>query len=106
MFTNNVWRSQEFCDVYNIDANKISCEYFSFNTKSKINVGKTPTIDMLLQFEHDKLKQIKGPRRPLDPIEGKKLALMRWVCKFHFIHWFKRKVLYRQLGGGGVSSVF
>jgi len=61
---------KEFCDVYNIDANKISCEYFSFNTKSKINVGKTPTIDMLLQFEHDKLKQIKGPRRPLDPIEG------------------------------------
>ena len=64
---------QNLCEQYNIDANKISCEYFSFNTKSKAGLqGKPPTLQSLLQFENDKLKHLKreGPRRPLDPIEG------------------------------------
>jgi len=60
---------QEYCDQYNIDANKISCEYFSFNTKT--GAGRSPTLDLLEQFERDNLKHMKGAsRRPLDPIEG------------------------------------
>lgn len=63
---------QELCDQYSIDANKISCEYFSFNTKSKTSQGKPPTLDTLVLFENEKLRHVKreGPRRPLDPIEG------------------------------------
>ena len=52
---------------YNIDPTKISCEYFSFNTKHKLGV-KAPSLDSLTQFENEKLKSMK--RRPLDPIEG------------------------------------
>ena len=52
---------------YNIDPEKISCEYFSFNAKHKLGV-KPPSLDFLGQFENEKLKNIK--RRPLDPIEG------------------------------------
>jgi len=61
---------KEYCDKYNIDANKISCEYFSFNTKS--GAGRAPSLDLLEQFEHDNLRHLKvsGTRRPLDPIEG------------------------------------
>jgi len=55
---------------YNIDNSKISCEYFSFNSKNKFGV-KAPTLDTLVQFENEKLKNLRtGPRRPLDPIEG------------------------------------
>ena len=63
---------QELCDQYNIDANKISCEFFSFNTKSKTSQGKPPTLETLVHFESEKLRHVKreGPRRPLDPIEG------------------------------------
>ena len=57
---------QEYCDLYNVDANKISCEYFSFNTKNK--AGTAPTLENLAQFETEKLKHLRGPRRPLDPI--------------------------------------
>ena len=69
--------SQALCDLYKIDANKISCEFFSFNAKSKVNLGKAPTLDTLLKFEAEKLKALKGPtqRRPLDPIEGSLLSL-------------------------------
>ena len=49
-----------------MDANKISCEYFSFNTKNK--AGTAPTLENLAQFETEKLKHLRGPRRPLDPI--------------------------------------
>jgi len=59
---------KEYCDLYNVDANKISCEYFSFNTKNK--AGTAPTLENLAQFETEKLKHLRGPRRPLDPIEG------------------------------------
>ena len=57
---------------YNIDSGKISCEYFSFNSKNKLGT-KPPTLELLGQFENDKLKNLRsnlGPRRPLDPIEG------------------------------------
>ena len=57
---------------YNIDSGKISCEYFSFNSKNKLGT-KPPTMELLGQFENDKLKNLRsnlGPRRPLDPIEG------------------------------------
>ena len=55
---------------YNIDGTKISCEYFSFNSKNKLGT-KAPTLELLTQFEHEKLKNLRvGPRRPLDPIEG------------------------------------
>ena len=55
---------------YNIDPEKISCEYFSFNAKHKLGV-KPPTLVHLSQFENEKLKSLKpaGQRRPLDPIE-------------------------------------
>ena len=52
---------------YSIDPTKISCEYFSFNTKHKLGT-KPPSLDSLRQFENEKLKTAK--RRPLDPIEG------------------------------------
>ena len=52
---------------YNIDPEKISCEYFSFNAKHKLGV-KPPTLEYLGQFENEKLRNMK--RRPLDPIEG------------------------------------
>jgi len=61
---------KDFCDQYNIDANKLSCEYFSFNTINKNASGKAPDMETLGQFEHEKLRHWKGPRRPLDPIEG------------------------------------
>jgi len=61
---------KDYCDKYSIDANKISCEYFSFNTRNKNAAGKAPDLESLLQFEQEKLKNWKGPRRPLDPIEG------------------------------------
>ena len=57
---------------YNIDSGKISCEYFSFNSKNKLGT-KPPTLETILQFENEKLKNLRsqlGPRRPLDPIEG------------------------------------
>ena len=56
---------------YNIDNSKISCEYFSFNTKNKFGT-KPPTLELLIQFENDKLKNLRvgAGRRPLDPIEG------------------------------------
>ena len=57
---------------YNIDSGKISCEYFSFNSKNKLGT-KPPTLETLAQFENEKLKNLRsqlGPRRPLDPIEG------------------------------------
>lgn len=55
---------------YCIDNSKISCEYFSFNTKNKLGT-KAPTLDSLIQFENEKLKNLRvGPRKPLDPIEG------------------------------------
>ena len=55
---------------YNIDNQKLSCEYFSFNTKNKLGL-KPPTLEVLTQFENGKLKNLRvGPRRPLDPIEG------------------------------------
>jgi len=60
---------QALCGRYNIDANKLSCEYFSFNTKSKVN--KPPTLESLVTFENDKLKNMKRDKRTvLDPIEG------------------------------------
>ena len=73
----SIFYSQALCDLYKIDANKISCEFFSFNAKSKVNLGKAPTLDTLLKFEAEKLKALKGPtqRRPLDPIEGSLLFL-------------------------------
>jgi len=52
---------------YNIDATKISCEFFSFNSKHHLGV-KPPTLESLAQFENEKLRN--GKRRPLDPIEG------------------------------------
>ena len=52
---------------YNIDPEKISCEYFSYNAKHKLGV-KAPNLDSLEKFESEKLRNIK--RRPLDPIEG------------------------------------
>ena len=60
------------CQRYNIDNGKMSCEYFSFNTKSKLMVGQPPTMELLNTFENEKLKSLKssGVRRPLDPIEG------------------------------------
>lgn len=60
---------KEFCDRYNLDANKISCEYFAFYAKSG---GREPNLDVLDEFERDKLRHLKGvtSRRPLDPIEG------------------------------------
>jgi DNA polymerase alpha subunit B len=66
------------CQRYSIDAEKISCEYFSFtsNTKhtasSKLLTGQPPTMESLVPFENEKLKTLKpaGSRRPLDPIEG------------------------------------
>ena len=61
---------QDFCDQYNIDANKLSCEFFSFNTLSKNASGKALDMEMLGRFEQEKLRHWKGPRRPLDPIEG------------------------------------
>lgn len=55
---------------YNIDNQKLSCEYFSFNTMNKLGL-KPPTLEVLTQFENEKLKNLRvGPRRPLDPIEG------------------------------------
>ena len=56
---------------YSIDPTKISCEYFSFNTKNKFGT-KPPTLELLIQFENDKLKNLRvgAGRRPLDPIEG------------------------------------
>jgi len=60
---------QALCGRYNIDANKISCEYFSYNTKHKAN--QAPTIESLVTFENDKLKNMKKDKRTaLDPIEG------------------------------------
>ena len=55
---------------YNIDANKLSCEYFSFNTKLKVN--QPPTLESLVTFENDKLKTMKKKvlGSVLDPIEG------------------------------------
>jgi len=60
------------CKRYNIDNGKMSCEYFSFNTKSKLMAGQPPTLELLNTFENEKLKSLKssGVRRPLDPIEG------------------------------------
>jgi len=60
------------CQRYNIDNSKISCEYFAYNTKHKMMMGKPPTLELLSSFETEKLKTMKasGPRRPLDPIEG------------------------------------
>lgn len=60
------------CQKYKIDATKISCEYFSFNTKTKALTGQPPTLESLATFENEKLKALKkdGQRRPLDPIEG------------------------------------
>ena len=82
----------QLCQRYGIDAEKISCEYFSFanNTKATI-MGKLlrgelfhltivfilffiqgpPTLEALAPFENEKLKTLKpaGQRRPLDPIE-------------------------------------
>jgi len=66
------------CKRYNIDAAKISCEYFSFTTSTKhtangkVLAGKAPILDYLVPFENEKLKNLKpaSARRPLDPIEG------------------------------------
>jgi len=65
------------CQRYAIDAEKISCEYFSFASTTKQTLsGKLltgpPTMDTLGPFENEKLKNLKpaGARRPLDPIEG------------------------------------
>jgi len=66
------------CNRYNVDATKISCEYFSFTTSKKhgadgkLLAGQPPTMDSLARFETDKLKNLKpaGQRKPLDPIEG------------------------------------
>ena len=68
----------QLCQRYNIDAEKLTCEYFSFrnNTKTRVN-GKlikfmrgSPTLETLVPFENETLKPLKpaGPRRPLDPI--------------------------------------
>jgi len=60
------------CQRYNIDNSKISCEYFAFNTKHKMMMGQPPTLELLSNFETEKLKTMKpaGLRWPLDPIEG------------------------------------
>jgi len=67
----------QLCQRYGIDAEKISCEYFSFanNTKATIKgklIRGSPTLETLAPFENEKLKSLKpaGQRRPLDPIEG------------------------------------
>ena len=92
----------QLCQRYGIDAEKISCEYFSFanNTKATImgkllrggpfcilttsvpdispcNLGP-PTLEALAPFENEKLKTLKpaGQRRPLDPIEV-------LICQFY-----------------------
>jgi len=67
---NILQKFKDFCDIYNIDANKISCEYFSFNAKSKIDENENITLERLQQFEQDKLKHLREARKPLDPIEG------------------------------------
>ena len=84
----------QLCQRYGIDAEKISCEYFSFanNTKATIKgklirgmhdfvesvhcssftvISGSPTLETLAPFENEKLKSLKpaGQRRPLDPIE-------------------------------------
>ena len=69
----------QLCQRYNIDAEKLTCEYFSFrnNTKTRIN-GKliklmrgSPTLEKLVPFENERLKPLRpaGPRKPLDPSE-------------------------------------
>jgi DNA polymerase alpha subunit B len=65
------------CQRYNIDANKISCEYFSFTTSTKMTLGgklltgRPPSLESLVPFEAEKLRNLKpAGRRPLDPIEG------------------------------------
>ena len=69
----------QLCQRYNIDAEKLTCEYFSFrnNTKTRIN-GKSiklmrgsPTLETLVPFENEMLKPLRpaGPRKPLDPSE-------------------------------------
>ena len=69
----------QLCQRYNIDAEKLTCEYFSFrnNTKTRIN-GKSiklmrgsPTLERLVPFENEMLKPLRpaGPRKPLDPSE-------------------------------------
>ena len=58
------------CNRYNIDATKISCEFFSYATGKKMKQNPPPTLDNLVSFENEKLKNLKVSRRPLDVLEG------------------------------------